>query len=61
MSANYPIWFGAAATALTIALPRMLTRMLARPVLKARCAACGRLFRRSIGLPLQPSLTSAEQ
>ena len=44
MSAPYPSWLGAAAAAVTMLDLGMRTRMLARPELNTRCAACGRLF-----------------
>jgi hypothetical protein len=44
MTAHYPSWIGAAAAAVTMLYLGMRTRMLARPELKTRCAACGRYF-----------------
>lgn len=51
MSADYPSWLGAVAATVTMLYLGMRTRMLARPELKSRRAACGRFFRRGRTCP----------
>jgi hypothetical protein len=51
MTAYYFGWFAAAAAAVTMVCLGMRTRLLARPELRSRCAACGRLVRRGRTCP----------
>ena len=51
MSGQYPAWMGAVAASVTMIFLGIQTRMLALPVLKVRCGACGKLFWRGRGCP----------
>jgi hypothetical protein len=48
---QYPSWFAAVATAVTMLFLGVRTRLLARPQLRVRCGACRRLVRKGRTCP----------
>jgi hypothetical protein len=55
MSGVYASWVGAVAAGVTMLFLGIRTHLFARPELKVRCSACGRLYWRGLGCPCSTS------